>query len=90
MKSERFTAGELFIERTRHREGPPLVYTVLSGRTAMLFTDTKKILRFIKWPKGTPTGDSLREWLASFDQKPEAPAPKADDDDPTAKTKMIT
>ena len=70
----------------------------------MLFTDTKKILRFIKWPKGTPTGDLLREWLASFDQKPEAPAPKLDmakikaqgfgpeahDDDPTAKTKMIT
>ena len=90
MKSERFTAGQLFIERTKHREGPPVVYTVLSGRTAMLFTDTKKILRFIKWPKGTPTGDSLREWLASFDQKPEAPAPKTDDDDPTAKTKMIT
>jgi len=104
MKSERFTAGQLFIERTRHREGPPVVYTVLSGRTAMLFTDTKKILRFIKWHKGTPTGDSLREWLASCDQKPEAPAPKLDmakikaqgfgpeahDDDPTAKTKMIT
>ena len=52
----------------------------------MLFTDTKKILRFIKWPKGTPTGDSIREWLASFDQKLEAPA----DADPTAKTKMVT
>ena len=86
MKSERFTAGQLFIERTKHREGPPVVYTVLSGRTAMLFTDTKKILRFIKWPKGTPTGDSLREWLTSFDQKLEAPA----DADPTAKTKMVT
>ena len=32
----------------------------------------------MKWPKGTPTGDALREWLASFDKKPEAPAPELD------------
>jgi hypothetical protein len=104
MRSERFTAGQLLVERTRHREGPPVVYSVLSGNTAMLFTDTKKILRFIKWPKGTPTGDALREWFASFDQKPKTPAPELDlavikaegfgpeahGDDPTAKTKMVT
>ena len=32
----------------------------------------------MKWPKGTPTGDALREWLASFDNKQDAPAPKTD------------
>lgn len=63
------------------------------------------ILRHVKWPKGTPTGDALREWLASFEQKPKATAPEsnlaerikaegfgpeAHDDDPTAKTKMVT
>ncbi len=32
----------------------------------------------MKWPKGTPTGDALREWLASFEQKPEAPVPELD------------
>ncbi len=62
------------------------------------------ILRHVKWPKGTPTGDLLREWLASFEQKPKAPAPELDmakvkaesfgpeahDDDPTANTKMVT
>ena len=105
MKSERFTAGkELWIERNRRREGPPVVYTVLSGKSARLFTDTKAILKWVKWPKGTPTGDALREWLASFDQKPQAPAPELDmakiktegfgpeahDDDPTANTKMVT
>ena len=104
MKSERFTAGQLWIERTKHREGPPVVYTVLSGKTARPFTDPKAILKWIKWPKGTPTGDALREWLASFEQKAEAPAPEADfakrikaegfgpeahDDDPTANTKMV-
>ena len=78
MKSERFTAGQLWIERNRRREGPPIVYTVMSGNSARPFTDTKAILKWVKWPKGTPTGDALREWLASFDEKPEAPAPEPD------------
>jgi hypothetical protein len=104
MKSERFTAGQLWIERNRRREGPPVVYTVMSGKTARPFTDPKAILKWVKWPKGTPTGDALREWLASFEQKPQTPAPELDmakikaegfgpeahDDDPTANTKMIT
>ena len=104
MKSERFTAGQLWIERNRRREGPPVVYTVLCGKTARPFTDPKEILKWVKWPKSTPTGDALRAWLASFDQKPETPAPKLDmdqikaegfgpeahDDDPTANTKMVT
>ena len=104
MKSERFTAGQLWIERNRRREGPPVVYTVLCGNSARPFTDSKAILKWVKWPKGTPTGDALREWLASFDKKPEAPTPELDmakvkaegfgpeahDDDPTAHTKMVT
>ena len=104
MKSERFTAGQLWIERNRRREGPPVVYTVLCGKSARPFTDPKAILKWVKWPKGTPTGDALREWLASFEQKPQTPAPELDmakikaegfgpeahDDDPTANTKMVT
>ena len=106
MKSEqRFVAGQLWIERNRRREGPPVVYTVMSGKSARPFTDTKAILKWVKWPKGTPTGDALREWLASFDQKQEAPAPELDmakikaegfgpeahdPEDPVAGTKMIT
>ena len=105
MKSERFTAGQLWIERNRRREGPSVVYTVMMGKTAKLFTDHKAILKFVKWPKSTPTGDKLREWLASFEQEPETPVPETDfaeriktegfgpeahDDDPTANTKMVT
>jgi hypothetical protein len=87
MKSERFTAGELWIERTKQREGPPYVYTCLSGKTSRLFTDPKALLKFVRWPKGTPTGEALREWLASFEQKllPDVP-----ETDPTANTKMVT
>ena len=106
MKSERFKAGSLFIERTRMREGPPVVYICKSGYSSMSFTDTKRLLAFIRWPKSTPTGTAIREWLASFDKKPEAPAPKTnlaerikaegfgpeahDPEDPVAGTKMIT
>ena len=106
MKSERFTAGQLWIERNRRREGPPVVYTVLSGKSARPFTDPKAILKWVKWPKGTPTGDALREWLASFDQKPQTPAPETDlakrikaeswgpeahdPEDPVSGTKMVT
>ncbi len=50
----------------------------MCGATARPFTDTKAILKWVKWPKGTPTGDALREWLASFEQKQEAPAPELD------------
>ena len=78
----------------------------MSGKTARLFTDPKAILKWVKWPKSTPTGDALREWLASFDQKPQAPAPEKDfakrikaegfgpeahdPEDPVSGTKMIT
>ena len=75
----------------------------MAGKSARLYTSHKGILKFVKWPKGTPTGDSLREWLASFDKKPEAPAPELDmtkiksqgfgpeahDDDPDTNTKMV-
>tara|TARA_Y100000817_G_C16777064_1_gene508820 strand:- start:451 stop:765 length:315 start_codon:yes stop_codon:yes gene_type:complete len=104
MKSDRFTTGQLWIERNRMREGPPVVYAVLCGKTSKLFADQKTLLKFVKWPASTPTGQALRDWLASFDQKPDAATPELDmaviknegfgpgahDDDPTANTKMVT
>ena len=87
MKSERFVAGQLWIERTKQREGPLYVYTCLSGKRSRLFTDPKALLKFVRWPKGTPTGEALREWLASFEQKA---LPDVPETDPTANTKMIT
>ena len=104
MKSERFVAGQLWIERKKNREGPPVSYVVLKGFSSMAFTEAKAVLKFIRWPKGTPTGDAVREWLASFDDSSEslAPAvemaqvakegfgPEAHDEDPTAQTKMVT
>ena len=47
----------------------------MSGHTARLFTDTKALLKFVRWPKSTPTGEALREWLASFNEKPKPSTP---------------
>ena len=81
MKSERFTAGQLWVEATKHREGPPLVYVCRSGKSSMLFTDPAALLKFVRWPKSTPTGQALREWLEHWD------APEVE---PQAETKMVT
>ena len=48
MKAERFTAGGLWIERARHREGPPVVYTVMIKESSRPFTEHKAILKFAK------------------------------------------
>ena len=69
MKPDYFIVDTLWVERSRRREGPPVVYTVWRPNTSRVFTDTKQALRFIKWPKGTATGDSLREWFDSFADK---------------------
>ena len=69
MKPDYFTAGGLWIERRRNREGPVVTYTIWKPHTSRIFTDTKKALKFIAWPKGTPTGDDLRDWFASFADK---------------------
>ena len=81
MSSQRFTAGQLWIERTKHREGPPVVYVCRSGKSSMLFTDPKALLKFVRWPKSTPTGQALRDWLEFLDV-PEV--------EPQNETKMVT
>ena len=69
MKPDYFIAGGLWIERRRNREGPVVTYTIWKPNTSRIFTDTKKALKFIAWPKGTPTGDDLRDWFAELAYK---------------------
>ncbi len=47
----------------------------------MLFTETEKLLKFVRWPKSTPTGKELREWLNHCG------APEVE---PQALTKLVT
>ena len=96
--------GSILIERQVPREGPSPVFTAWKPHTAQTFTDEKALLKFAAYPKSTPTGVDLREWLRSFDgvaiEKPELDVarieaegfgPEAHDEpDPTTNTKMIT
>ena len=69
MKPDYFTAGGLYIERRRNREGPTVTYTIWKPNTSRIFTDTKAALKFIAWPASTPTGAEIREWFDSFKPK---------------------
>ena len=90
-----FTASGLRIER-RHDRWNGTSYMAWRPHVSMLFTDTKEMLRFIGWPRKTPTGDAIRTWLA--DAPTEAPPAAAGTDasgfgpdpkDPNYQTKTI-
>ena len=101
-RAQFFKPGSVLIERQVPREGPSPVFIAWKPHTSQTFTDEKALLKFAAWPKSTPTGSELRDWLRSFDgvviEKPELDAariategfgPEAHDD-PTANTKMVT
>ena len=70
MKSALFTRPGLRIERITPHEGPTPVWNAWRPNRSECFTDTAKLIRFCKWPKSTPTGQELREWVASFELVP--------------------
>ena len=99
-----FTPGALRVERQTPREGPSPVFVAWKPHTAATFTDAKALLKFAAWPKSTPTGQALRDWLETFKDatptkaeldvarmKAEGFGPEAhDESDPTTNTKMVT
>ena len=63
MKTVRFEKpGALMVEFKRMKEGPDhfLVWTPGKSQICM---DRKAVLRAVKWPIKTATGDALRAWL---------------------------
>lgn len=88
MKSALFARQGLRIERITPHEGPSPVWNAWKPHRAQAFTDTKKLLKFCAWPKSTPTGVELREWIASFETDPPKQA-EQNEEDPTADTKLI-
>jgi len=90
VKPDYFTAGGLWIERRRNKEGPPVTYTVWKPNTSRIFTDVKKAIKFAAYPASTPTGQMLREWFKSFELKnTPPPEPEQATEDPTTNTKTI-
>tara|TARA_R100001443_G_scaffold109312_1_gene120541 strand:+ start:2791 stop:3060 length:270 start_codon:yes stop_codon:yes gene_type:complete len=88
MKRALFARPGLRIERITPHEGPSPVWNAWKPHRAQAFTDTKNLLRFAAWPKSTPTGIELREWIDSFETNPPKQA-EQNEVDPTADTKLI-
>jgi hypothetical protein len=76
MKADTFTAPGLLVTRQWDRWNGPL-FIAWKPSVSMAFRDRKALLKFVSWPVKTPTGDRLREWLASFEQQAPEPAPDA-------------
>ena len=102
-RAQFFKPGSIFIERQTPREGPTPVFVAWKPHVSQTFTDEKDLLKFAAYPKSTPTGVDLREWLRSFDgvavEKPELDTarivaegfgPEVEELDPTSQTKMVT
>ena len=88
MKSISFVRQGLRIERITPHEGPSPVFNAWRPNRSQCFTDTTELIRFCKWPKSTPTGQELRDWIDSFEIDT-AKATSQNELDPTADTKVI-
>ena len=99
-----YIPNSLSIQRVKSREGPAITFVVWSGNSSRIFRDKKEALKFIQWPKSTPTGQLIREWFDQFEEDGKLPeldmekirkegfGPEAhsDEEDSTANTKMVT
>lgn len=69
MKDDKFIVpNSVGIWRLRQREGPPICYIVhrMDRYTTRAFNDAKSALKFVSWPKSTPTGQLIRDWFDQF------------------------
>ena len=73
-----YKPGSVFIEYQTRSEGPSPVWVCWKQGRSQGFTDTKALLKFAGWPKSTPTGVALREWLENL--PPDVSATKAKQD----------
>ncbi len=69
MPSQQFRRGDaLLITYRKPREGPPS-YLVYVPPASFICMTGKDVLKAVKWPKYTPTGAALREWLETIEEK---------------------
>ena len=75
-KTERFQAQTLHIEAQRTDNG--WLFYAWRPHISQPFSDSASLLRWVRWPAKTPTGDALRQWLTSLEElAAPAPAPVA-------------
>ena len=96
--------GALLIEQHIVREGPSPYFVAWMPHTSRLFYDRREMMRWIKWPKGTPTREAIDAFLDGLDApkaqptldleaiKREGFGPEAhalDDSDPNSQTRTV-
>ncbi len=96
--------GALLIEQHVVREGPSPYFVAWKPHTSRLFYDRREMMRWIKWPKGTPTREAIDAFLDGLDApktrptldleaiKREGFGPEAhslDDSDPNSQTRTV-
>ena len=64
-----FIPNSLSIQRVKSREGPAITFVVWTGNSSRIFRDKKEALKFIQWPKSTPTGQAIRDWFDQFNDE---------------------
>lgn len=65
MKRERLQTRGLWIETSCDWNGRWFI--AWKPDVSQLFRDTRAMLRWLAWPVKTPTGDSIRSWIASLE-----------------------
>lgn len=105
LKPKRFhIPGALLIEQHVVREGPSPYFVAWVPNTSKMFYDRKEMMRWIKWPKGTPSREAIDSFLDGLEApkaqpvldleaiKREGFGPEAhalDDSDPNSQTRTV-
>lgn len=69
MKDDKFIVpNSVGIWRLRQREGPPICYIVhrMDLKSTRQFHNAENALKYVNWPKSTPTGQLIRDWFNQF------------------------
>ena len=64
-----YVPSALTIQRVKSREGPANTFVVYTKNTSRIFADKKQAIKFIKWPRSTPTGQEILQWFDQFDEE---------------------
>ena len=82
-----FRCPGLSIERQRNKDGPSPTWIIWQPHSARIVMGDNftQILKIVRWPVKTPTGEALRDWLVSWGYERPGKAPA----EPQENTKTI-
>ena len=70
MKSSTFNKYGLYVEYTRHRDGPEHQFVVCHRGQSSICTTKEQVLRRLKLGLGTTTKEEMTSWLDTINLEP--------------------